>query len=221
MDRNLPRKGRRCGNPFVLVSDRAIIVVQGCWWLCQTARHDAICRCFSLLKMTITSHTREDLGLSGICGPDRMFLCASVIVRAVMGGVTCGSGGELPCGQTRRGTYGQTRGKGPSSKRHVGREAPKMPHLARASGLGQAFHLNVGIKPVLADCCTFEVLPIVRGVVASTSATGKDKKGGLPREEKKKRGRLVEWVEKASFDLLNKLFVISTNERHYQTLLAN
>ena len=39
--------------------------------------------------------------------------------------------------------------------------------------------------------------------------------------EKKKRGRLVEWVEKASFDLLNKLFVISTNERHYQTLLAN
>ena len=30
--------------------------------------------------------------------------------------------------------------------------------------LGQAFHLNVGIKPVLADCCTFEVLPIGRRV---------------------------------------------------------
>lgn len=34
------------------------------------------------------------------------------------------------------------------------------------------------------------------------------------------RGRLVEWVEKASFDLLNKLFVISTSERHHLTLLT-
>ncbi|RVW21238.1 hypothetical protein CK203_114582 [Vitis vinifera] len=32
---------------------------------------------------------------------------------------------------------------------------------------------------------------------------------------------LVEWVEKASFDQLNKLFVISTSERHYQTLLTD
>ena len=38
---------------------------------------------------------------------------------------------------------------------------------------------------------------------------------------KKMRGRLVEWVEKASFDLLNKLFVISANERHHQTLLTD
>ncbi|RVW28046.1 hypothetical protein CK203_055255 [Vitis vinifera] len=30
-----------------------------------------------------------------------------------------------------------------------------------------------------------------------------------------KRGRLVEWVEKASFDRLNKLFEITTAEKHY------
>ena len=35
-----------------------------------------------------------------------------------------------------------------------------------------------------------------------------------------KRGRLVEWVEKASFDRLNKLFEITAIERHYQTLLS-
>lgn len=35
------------------------------------------------------------------------------------------------------------------------------------------------------------------------------------------RGRLVEWVAKACFDRLNKLFVISTSERNYQTLLTN
>ena len=35
------------------------------------------------------------------------------------------------------------------------------------------------------------------------------------------RGRLVEWVEKASFDRLNKLFVISASERNYQTLLTD
>lgn len=101
--------------------------------------------------MTFASHTREDLGLSGRCGLDRMFLCASVIVRAVMEGVTCGPGGELPRGQTRKGTYGQTRGKGPSSKRHVGREAPKMPSLARAfvSGL----KMPIGIPQYGWDMC--------------------------------------------------------------------
>ncbi|KAL6319916.1 hypothetical protein AAG906_036990 [Vitis piasezkii] len=35
-----------------------------------------------------------------------------------------------------------------------------------------------------------------------------------------KRGRLVEWVEKASFDRLNKLFEITAIERHHQTLLS-
>ena len=35
-----------------------------------------------------------------------------------------------------------------------------------------------------------------------------------------KRGRLVEWVEKASFDCLNRLFEIIAIERHYQTLLS-
>ena len=38
---------------------------------------------------------------------------------------------------------------------------------------------------------------------------------------KKMRGRLVEWVEKASFDRLNKLFVIFANEQHHQTLLTD
>ncbi|KAL6332072.1 hypothetical protein AAG906_020751 [Vitis piasezkii] len=35
-----------------------------------------------------------------------------------------------------------------------------------------------------------------------------------------KRGRVVEWVEKASFDRLNKLFEITATEKHHQTLLA-
>ena len=35
-----------------------------------------------------------------------------------------------------------------------------------------------------------------------------------------KRGRLVEWVEKATFDRLNKLFKITVAKKHYQTLLT-
>ena len=35
-----------------------------------------------------------------------------------------------------------------------------------------------------------------------------------------KRGRLVEWVEKASFNRLNKLFEIAACEKNYQTLLS-
>ena len=38
--------------------------------------------------------------------------------------------------------------------------------------------------------------------------------------DKERRGRLVEWVEKASFDRLNKLFEITLNERNYQMLLS-
>ena len=34
------------------------------------------------------------------------------------------------------------------------------------------------------------------------------------------RGRVVEWVEKASFDRLNKLFEIAATERHHQTLFT-
>ncbi|KAL6322948.1 hypothetical protein AAG906_022786 [Vitis piasezkii] len=37
---------------------------------------------------------------------------------------------------------------------------------------------------------------------------------------KKKTSRLVEWVEKASFDRLNKLFMLSANEWNYQTLMT-
>lgn len=36
-----------------------------------------------------------------------------------------------------------------------------------------------------------------------------------------KRGWLVEWVDKTSFDRLNKLFVISTGERDHGTLLTD
>lgn len=35
------------------------------------------------------------------------------------------------------------------------------------------------------------------------------------------RGRLVEWVEKASFERLNKLFEISVNECNHQILLTD
>ena len=35
-----------------------------------------------------------------------------------------------------------------------------------------------------------------------------------------KRGRVVEWVEKASFIRLNKLFEITAAERHHETLLT-
>ena len=37
---------------------------------------------------------------------------------------------------------------------------------------------------------------------------------------KMRRGRLVEWVDKASFDRLNKLYVIFANERNHETLLT-
>lgn len=39
--------------------------------------------------------------------------------------------------------------------------------------------------------------------------------------DKDRMGRLVEWVEKASFDRLNKLFMITSNERNHQTLLSD
>ncbi|KAL6335413.1 hypothetical protein AAG906_029656 [Vitis piasezkii] len=38
--------------------------------------------------------------------------------------------------------------------------------------------------------------------------------------DKETRGRLVEWVEKASFVHLNKLFEIASNEKNHQTLLS-
>lgn len=37
--------------------------------------------------------------------------------------------------------------------------------------------------------------------------------------DKERKVRVVEWVEKASFDHLNKLFVITSNEKNHQTLL--
>ena len=38
--------------------------------------------------------------------------------------------------------------------------------------------------------------------------------------DKETRGRLVEWVEKASFVRLNKLFEITSNEKNHQTFLS-
>ena len=38
---------------------------------------------------------------------------------------------------------------------------------------------------------------------------------------KRRRGQLVEWVDKTSFNRLNKLFMISTSERDHETLLTN
>ena len=35
-----------------------------------------------------------------------------------------------------------------------------------------------------------------------------------------RRGHIVDWVEKASFACLNKLFEIDAKERHYKTLLS-
>ena len=38
---------------------------------------------------------------------------------------------------------------------------------------------------------------------------------------KERKGWLMGWVEKASFDRFNKLFVIFVSERNYQTLLTD
>lgn len=38
---------------------------------------------------------------------------------------------------------------------------------------------------------------------------------------KRRRGQPVEWVDKISFDSLNKLFVISAGERNHETLLTD
>lgn len=38
---------------------------------------------------------------------------------------------------------------------------------------------------------------------------------------KDRRGQVVEWVEKASFDRLNKIFEISANERNHRVLLTD
>ena len=42
----------------------------------------------------------------------------------------------------------------------------------------------------------------------------------LPVQEKKRRGKLVNWVEKASFEKIWKLLEISKRERHHEVLLT-
>ena len=65
-----------------------------------------------------------------------------------------------------------------------------------------------GVCPTLVCCSSyFGVIRWLTSLVADNAGTDK-------------RGRVVEWVEKASFDRLNKLFEITTAERHHQTLLT-
>ena len=71
---------------------------------------------------------------------------------------------------------------------------------------------SLGI-PGRADCCSLVLSFIILGLLLMhiTWCITKNKK----------RGRLVEWVKKASFDQLNRLFVIFASERHHQTLLTD
>ena len=65
-----------------------------------------------------------------------------------------------------------------------------------------------GVCPTLVCCSSyFGVIRWLTSLVADNAGTDK-------------RGRVVEWVEKASFDRLNKLFEITAAERHHQTLLT-
>ena len=65
-----------------------------------------------------------------------------------------------------------------------------------------------GVCPAFVYCASyFGVIRWLISLVADN--TGMDK-----------RGRVVEWVEKTSFDRLNKLFEITAAERHHQTLLT-
>lgn len=51
--------------------------------------------------------------ISGPNSLDRMFLGASKVIQSMMEEVTRGPVRVLPCGQSRGGTHGQTRGKSP------------------------------------------------------------------------------------------------------------
>ena len=68
----------------------------------------------------MVSHIREDLRLSGRCGPlsgpiDPGGKCpgTSKVVRSVIGGVTRGPARMMPYGQVCKGTHGKTRGRKP------------------------------------------------------------------------------------------------------------
>ncbi|RVX15686.1 hypothetical protein CK203_009087 [Vitis vinifera] len=65
-----------------------------------------------------------------------------------------------------------------------------------------------GVCPAFVCCSSyFGIIRWLTSLVADNAGTDK-------------RGRVVEWVEKTSFDHLNKLFEITAAERHHQTLLT-
>ena len=93
-------------------------------------------------------------------------------------------------------------------------------HIVSSPWVGSYEHLVQEFEPrsslgILgrADCCSLVLSFIIMGLLLMhiTWCITKNKK----------RGRLVEWVKKASFDQLNKLFVIFASERHHQTLLID
>ena len=93
-------------------------------------------------------------------------------------------------------------------------------HIVSSPWAGSYEHLvqefeprsSLGI-PSRADCCSLVLSFIIMGLLLMhiTWCITKNKK----------RGRLVEWVKKASFDQLNRLFVIFASERHHQTLMTD
>ncbi|KAL6323539.1 hypothetical protein AAG906_039117 [Vitis piasezkii] len=66
----------------------------------------------------------------------------------------------------------------------------------------------------------FGHIPSLQLVTGLPDSTKGGTKGHVLVQDQERRGHLVEWVEKASFDRLNKLFVISSLERNHQTLLS-
>ena len=69
-------------------------------------------------------------------------------------------------------------------------------------------------KAVCGFCLTFILLYYLGGLSFDLISLFVDNAGP------DKRGHVVEWVEKASFPRLNKLFEISAAERHHETLLT-
>ena len=69
-------------------------------------------------------------------------------------------------------------------------------------------------KAVCGFCLTFILLYCLGGLSFDLISLFVDNAGP------DKRGHVVEWVEKASFPRLNKLFEISAAERHHETLLT-
>ena len=96
--------------------------------------------------------------------------------------------------------------------------------LVRGSWAGLLEHLERPFSPnhslelpgksVCGDCPAFVLLFVLLCLLDGLTPLVADNAGP------DKRGHVVEWVEKASFARLNKLFKIVAAERHYETLLT-